>query len=87
MGNVKAELRQIRNDLKHTNKRIDDLRVELKREIMQNTQRIDETNKRIDETNIRIDKIQNQLSLARVDLKKALEEKVVRENILISFAI
>ncbi len=65
-----------------TNKRIDDLRAELKTEIMLNTQRIDDTNKRIDETNKRIDDLMIEVSHIRGDLKKALSQKEVMNDIL-----
>ncbi|WP_297887378.1 hypothetical protein [Sulfurihydrogenibium sp.] len=59
LSNVESDLRHIREELKETNKRIDDVRTEL-------TARIDETNKRIDETNKRIDDIRAELT-ARID--------------------
>ncbi|MEZ0344715.1 MAG: hypothetical protein ABWJ99_07960, partial [Caldimicrobium sp.] len=65
-----------------TNKRIDELRAELKGEIMANTLRIDETNKRIDETNKRIDELFLEVSKIRGDLKKALSQKEVIDDML-----
>jgi uncharacterized coiled-coil DUF342 family protein len=80
-----------------TNKRIDETRAELKLEIMKNTERIDETNKRIDETNKRIDdtnhridetnnRIDNlylEISEMRGDLKVALSQKEVMDDLIV----
>ncbi|MCX7966653.1 MAG: hypothetical protein N2596_08525, partial [Syntrophorhabdaceae bacterium] len=56
--------------------RIDNLRVELKQEIMLNNQRIDETNKRIDDLYMVVANI-------RGDLNKALSQKEVIDDVLI----
>jgi uncharacterized coiled-coil DUF342 family protein len=74
--NLEGEVRDIRRALDETNKRIDDLGVELKGEIMANTQRIDETNKRIDY-------LSNEVSKMRGDLNKALSQKVVFDDVLL----
>ncbi|MFN3395812.1 MAG: hypothetical protein ACK4Z9_03335, partial [Thermodesulfovibrionales bacterium] len=59
-----------------TNKRIDELRVELKAEINANTARIDETNKRIDSLYLEISEV-------RGDLKKALSYKEIMHDFIL----
>jgi peptidoglycan hydrolase CwlO-like protein len=74
-SNIESELRDIRRAIYETNKRIDELRVELKTEIMQNNQRIDETNKHIDNLYIEVANI-------RGDLNKALSQKEVIDDLI-----
>ncbi len=81
-SSMENELRDLRRSMDETNKRIDDLRVELKTEIMANTARIDETNKRIDETNRRIDSLFLEVSAIRGDLKKAISDKEILHDII-----
>ncbi|MEM3018584.1 MAG: hypothetical protein QXO25_06880 [Candidatus Bathyarchaeia archaeon] len=76
IANMESDIRDIRRVLDETNKRIDDLRMELKTEIMLNTQRIDETNKRIDD-------LYTKFSEIRGDLNKALSTKEVIDDVLI----
>lgn len=64
--NLEHELREIRRTIGETNRRIDELRVELKAEIMANTARIDETNKRIDELRVEL-KAEIMANTARID--------------------
>lgn len=74
-SNMENELRDIRRSIDETNKRIDELRVELKTEIMANTARIDETNKRIDALYLEVSDI-------RGDLKKAISDKEILHDII-----
>lgn len=83
MQNIEENFREIRGAIEYTNKRIDELRVELKAEIMQNTQRIDETNKRMDEINKRIDGLYFKYSEMNSELKKALSTKEIIDDVLI----
>jgi predicted RNase H-like nuclease (RuvC/YqgF family) len=86
--NLEHELREIKRTIVETNKRIDELRVELRTEIMANTARIDGTNKRIDELRVelkaeimlnttRIDTLFLETAGMRSDLKKAISDKEI----------
>jgi chromosome segregation ATPase len=86
---LKAEIMQNTLRIDETNKRIDETRAELKAEIMQNTMRIDETNKRIDETNKRIDETNKridalyiEMSEMRGELKQAISNKEIIQDII-----
>ncbi|MCX7966233.1 MAG: Atg14 domain-containing protein [Syntrophorhabdaceae bacterium] len=76
MSAIESDIRELRRANDETNKRIDDLRVELKQEIMLNTQRIDETNKRIDD-------LYTEVSYIRGDLNRALSQKEIIDDVLI----
>ena len=78
--NIENELRQIRKSIDDTNKRIDDLDWKL-------STRIDNLNAqlsaRIDETNQRIDQLYIEISSIKAELKKALSQKEVIDDVLI----
>lgn len=73
--NLEHELREIRRTIGETNRRIDELRVELKAEIMANTSRIDETNRRIDALFL-------ETAEMRGDLKKAVSDKEILHDMV-----
>jgi len=97
LRDIRRAIDETNKRIDETNKRIDETRAELKLEIMKNTERIDETNKRIDETNKRIDdtnhridetnnRIDNlylEISEMRGDLKVALSQKEVMDDLIV----
>ncbi|GAB4536771.1 MAG: paREP15, coiled-coil protein [Thermodesulfovibrionia bacterium] len=113
--NLENDIRDIRNQLIETNKRIDDVRdyllariddtnkrlddtnkrldiihIDLIKRIDETNKRIDETNQRIDktnqrigETNQRIDNLYIEIGNIKADLKKALSDKAIINDVLI----
>ncbi len=68
-------MRDIRKAVDGTNKRVDELRVEVKTEINLNTQRIDQINWRIDD-------LSTEVSYIRGDLNRALSQKEIIDDVL-----
>ena len=64
LGQIHGEYREIKSILEITNKRLDDMNLQL----VEQSKRIDETNKRIDETNKRIDETNNKMDSLHSDL-------------------
>jgi peptidoglycan hydrolase CwlO-like protein len=92
--NIENELRQIRKSIDDTNKRIDDTnkRIDETNKRIDNldwklSTRIDNLNAqlsaRIDETNQRIDQLYIEISSIKAELKKALSQKEVIDDVLI----
>jgi len=92
--NIENELRQIRKSIDDTNKRIDDTN----KRIDETNKRIDDLDwklstridnlnaqlsARIDETNQRIDQLYIEISSIKAELKKALSQKEVIDDVLI----
>ena len=85
--NIENELRQIRKSIDDTNKRIDDTNKRIDDLDWKLSTRIDNLNAqlsaRIDETNQRIDQLYIEISSIKAELKKALSQKEVIDDVLI----